>query len=133
MLTISAEPMLWAGAALVYIVIAGGVLLKRSAQQQDARITKPFITMLQVAGISSIVFAMASVPSTVARIVNPEILPFIMPYTPILFAVCFVVFINKLESKRSGWHQAAVSLWLAALICAAFIVAQLVVRGVFTG
>ncbi|MDY0206964.1 MAG: hypothetical protein RBR82_10120 [Pseudomonas sp.] len=133
MLTISAGSLLLVGAALVYLVVVGGVLLNRSANKQDACIARPFITMLQVGVISGVVFAMASVPSYVARIVNPEILPFIMPYTPILFAVSFVVFLNKLESKRSGWHQAGVSLWLAALICAAFIVAQLVIRGFFAG
>ncbi|HZJ91952.1 MAG TPA: hypothetical protein VFD09_02580 [Thiopseudomonas sp.] len=133
MLTISAGSLLLAAAALVYLVVVGGLLLNRSANKQDARIARPFITMLQVGGISGVVFAMASVPSTVARIVNPDILPFIMPYTPVLFVISFVVFLNKLESKRGGWHQAAVSLWLAALICAAFIVAQLVVRGVLAG
>ena len=102
MLTLSLESMLWAAATFVYLVVIGGLLLKRAANKDDARITQPFISMAQVAFISGIVFALASVPSYVARIVNPNVLPFIMPYAPILFAISFVVFIKKLDSKRSG-------------------------------
>ncbi|HAB92133.1 MAG TPA: hypothetical protein DCF43_07325 [Pseudomonas sp.] len=77
--------------------------------------------MLKVAGLSGVVFLLASVPSYVARVVNPEILPFIMPYSAVLFAVSFIVFIQKLESKRSGWYQMAVSLGLAAILAGVFI------------
>ena len=105
-----------------------GLLLKRAANKDDARITQPFISMAQVAFISGIVFALASVPSYVARIVNPNVLPFIMPYAPILFAISFVVFIKKLDSKRSGRYQAGVALWLAALITSSILVAQIAQR-----
>lgn len=128
MLTLSLESMLWAAATFVYLVLIGGLLLKRAANKDDARITQPFISMAQVAFISGIVFALASVPSYVARIVNPNVLPFIMPYAPILFAISFVVFIKKLDSKRSGRYQAGVALWLAALITSSILVAQIVQR-----
>lgn len=130
LLSISVESIFWVGATLIFLVLVGGLLLKRAAGKQDARLSRPFISMLQVVGISGMVFAMASVPSYVARIVNPEILPFIMPYTPILFAVSFIVFLLKLESKRSGRYQAAVALWLAALITAVFMLVQIVLRAV---
>ena len=130
-MAISLESLLWSCATLVYIFLVGGLLLTLFANKPDMRIARPWLSMLQVTGISGIVFLLASVPSYVARVVNPEILPFIMPYLAPLFAVSFIVFILKLESKRSGWHQAAVSLWLAALISAAFIIAQLIVRAVF--
>lgn len=131
MLTISSESLLWAAATLVYLVLVGGLLLKRGANKQDARISRPFITMGQVSFISAIVFSLASVPSYVARIVNPDILPFIMPYTPILFAISFIVFIKKLESNRSGRYQAGVALWLAASVTAALMVSQIILRALF--
>lgn len=130
MLAISPVTVFWACATLVYIVLAGWLLLLLGAKQEGRRIAQPLLTMLKIAGLSAVVFLLASVPSYVARVVNPEILPFIMPYTAVLFAVSFIVFIQKLESKRSGWYQAAVSLWLAALISAALIVAQLILRSV---
>jgi len=130
MLAISVETLAWSAATLVYIVAMGGLLLTLFAKKPDMRINKPLLTMTKIAGLSGVVFLLASVPSYVARVVNPEILPFIMPYTAVLFAVSFIVFIQKLESKRSGWHQAAVSLWLAALICTALIVAQIALRSV---
>ncbi len=128
MLAISVEMLVLSGVTLVYIVAAGWLLLRLFAKKPDMRIANPLLAMLTVAGVSGVVFLLASVPSYVARVVNPEILPFIMPYTAVLFAVSFIVFILKLESKRSGWHQAAVSLWLAALISTALIVAQLILR-----
>lgn len=128
MLTISAQSILWAALTLIYLVVIGGLLLRRGAAKQDARIARPFLTMLQVAAVSAVVFAMASVPSYVARVLNPEILPFIMPYTPILFVISFITFILKLESTRSGKYQAAVALWLAASVTAALMVAQIVQR-----
>lgn len=126
MLTISAESVLVAGATLVYLVAVGGLLLKRGANKHDARISQPFITMLQVTFISGVVFSLASVPSYVARIVNMDALPFIMPYAPVLFVISFVVFIKKLESKRSGKYQASVALWLAAAVTAVLLVGQIV-------
>lgn len=131
MLTISAQSVLLAGATGVYLMVVGGLLLKRSLHKFEARIPRPFITMLQIAIASGVVFALASVPSYVARIVSSEVLPFIMPYTPILFAVSFIACIQKLESSRGGRYQAAVALWLAALISAAFIAAQVLVRSVW--
>lgn len=128
MLAISVEMLVLSGVTLVYIVAAGWLLLRLFAKKPDMHIANPLLAMLTVAGVSGVVFLLASVPSYVARVVNPEILPFIMPYTAVLFAVSFIVFILKLESKRSGWHQAAVSLWLAALISTALIVAQLILR-----
>ncbi|QEY59502.1 hypothetical protein FXF61_10185 [Pseudomonas sp. C27(2019)] len=130
MLVISVEAFAWSAATLIYSVAMGWLLLALFAKKPDMRISRPLLTMTKIAGVSSVVFLLASVPSYVARVVNPDILPFIMPYTAVLFAVSFIVFIQKLESKRSGWHQAAVSLWLAALISAALIVAQLVLRSV---
>lgn len=130
MLAITPVTIFWACATLVFIVLAGWLILVLLAKQNDRRISRPLVTMLKVAGLSGVVFLLASVPSYVARVVNPEILPFIMPYSAVLFAVSFIVFIQKLESKRSGWYQAAVSLWLAALISAALIVAQLILRSV---
>ncbi|MDY0249131.1 MAG: hypothetical protein RBR45_03625 [Pseudomonas sp.] len=130
MLAISPVTVFWACVTLVYIVLAGWLLLFLGAKQDGRRIPQPLLTMLKIAGLSAVVFLLASVPSYVARVVNPEILPFIMPYTAVLFAVSFIVFIQKLESKRSGWYQTAVSLWLAALISAALIVAQLILRSV---
>ncbi len=130
MLAITPVTIFWACATLVFVVLAGWLILALLAKQNDRRISRPLVTMLKVAGLSGVVFLLASVPSYVARVVNPEILPFIMPYSAVLFAVSFIVFIQKLESKRSGWYQAAVSLWLAALISAALIVAQLILRSV---
>lgn len=130
MLAITPVTIFWACATLVFIVLAGWLILVLLAKQNDRRISRPLVTMLKVAGLSGVVFLLASVPSYVARVVNPEILPFIMPYSAVLFVVSFIVFIQKLESKRSGWYQAAVSLWLAALISAALIVAQLILRSV---
>ena len=130
MLAISPVTIFWACATLVYIVLAGWLLLFLGAKQEGRRIAQPLLTMLKVASLSGLVFLLASVPSYVARMVNPEILPFIMPYNAALFAVSFIVFIQKLESKRSGWYQMAVSLWLAALISAALIIAQLLLRSV---
>ncbi len=130
MLAITPVTIFWACATLVFVVLAGWLILALLAKQNDRRISRPLVTMLKVAGLSGVVFLLASVPSYVARVVNPEILPFIMPYSAVLFVVSFIVFIQKLESKRSGWYQAAVSLWLAALISAALIVAQLILRSV---
>lgn len=130
MLAISPMMLVWSAATLLYITAMGWLLLTLFAKKPDLRIAKPLLAMTTVAGVSGVVFLLASVPSYVARVVNPDILPFIMPYTAVLFAVSFIVFIQKLESKRSGWHQAAVSLWLAAMISAALIVAQLVLRSV---
>lgn len=125
MLAISSATFFWACATLVYIVVVGWLLLVVGAKQTDRRIARPLITMLQVAGISGLVFLLASVPSYVARMVNPEILPFIMPYSAALFAVSFIVLIQKLESKRSGWYQMAVALIFAALLTAAFMLASI--------
>ena len=130
MLAITPVTIFWACATLVFVVLAGWLILALLAKQNDRRISRPLVTMLKVAGLSGVVFLLASVPSYVARVVNPEILPFIMPYSAVLFVVSFIVFIQKLESKRSGWYQAAVSLWLAALISAALIVTQLILRSV---
>lgn len=128
MLTISVQSLVLASATVVYLVGVGGWLLKRSANKNDARLSQPFITMLQVAIISGVVFSLASVPSYVARIVNSDVLPFIMPYTPVLFVISFVVFLKKLESTRSGKYQAGVALWLAASVTAALMIAQIVQR-----
>lgn len=128
MLDISSVTIFWAYTTLVYIVLAGWLLLAVFAKQENRRIARPLITMLQVAAVSGVVFLLASVPSYVARVVNPEILPFIMPYGVVLFAVSFIVFIQKLESKRSGWYQMAVSLSLAGMLSAALIMASLLLR-----
>ncbi|HKM27052.1 MAG TPA: hypothetical protein VJY57_06385 [Thiopseudomonas sp.] len=128
MLTISVQSLVLASATVAYLVGVGGWLLKRSANKNDARLSQPFITMLQVAIISGVVFSLASVPSYVARIVNSDVLPFIMPYTPVLFVISFVVFLTKLESTRSGKYQAGVALWLAASVTAALMIAQIVQR-----
>lgn len=122
------QAILTALAALIYVFAAGSLVLKLFAQSADKAIHKPTLTMLQAAVLSGIVFVLASVPSFVARVINPEILPFTMPYSVVLFAACFIVFIQKLESKRSGWYQAAVALWLAAMVSAALIVAQLLLK-----
>ncbi len=127
----SMQAILMALAALIYVFAVGWLVLKMFAQSADKVINKPVVTMLQAAILSGIVFVLASVPSFVARVVNPEILPFTMPYSIVLFAACFIVFIQKLESKRSGWYQAAVALWLAAMVSAALIVAQLLLKTVF--
>lgn len=121
MLAITPITIFWACATLVFIVLAGWLILVLLAKQNDRRISRPLVTMLKVAGLSGVVFLLASVPSYVARVVNPEILPFIMPYSAVLFAVSFIVFIQKLESKRSGWYQMAVSLGLAAILAGVFI------------
>ena len=121
MLAITPVTIFWACATLVFVVLAGWLILALPAKQNDRRISRPLVTMLKVAGLSGVVFLLASVPSYVARVVNPEILPFIMPYSAVLFAVSFIVFIQKLESKRSGWYQMAVSLGLAAILAGVFI------------
>lgn len=121
MLAITPVTIFWACATLVFVVLAGWLILALLAKQNDRRISRPLVTMLKVAGLSGVVFLLASVPSYVARVVNPEILPFIMPYSAVLFAVSFIVFIQKLESKRSGWYQMAVSLGLAAILAGVFI------------
>ena len=121
MLAITPVTIFWACATLVFVVLAGWLILALLAKQNDRRISRPLVTMLKVAGLSGVVFLLASVPSYVARVVNPEILPFIMPYRAVLFAVSFIVFIQKLESKRSGWYQMAVSLGLAAILAGVFI------------
>ena len=117
-------------ATLVFVVLAGWLILALLAKQNDRRISRPLVTMLKVAGLSGVVFLLASVPSYVARVVNPEILPFIMPYSAVLFAVSFIVFIQKLESKRSGWYQMAVSLGLAAILAGVFIGASTLLSAV---
>ena len=111
-------------ATLTYVVISGWLVLKVFAQQPDRRIAKPFMSMVQVALISSVVFMLASVPSIVARVVNTDVLPFIMPYGAVLFAVSFVSFILKLESKRGGGYQAAVAASLAGIIALTLVVVQ---------
>lgn len=121
MLAITPVTIFLACATLVFVVLAGWLILALLAKQNDRRISRPLVTMLKVAGLSGVVFLLASVPSYVARVVNPEILPFIMPYSAVLFAVSFIVFIQKLESKRSGWYQMAVSLGLAAILAGVFI------------
>lgn len=121
MLAITPVTIFWACATLVFVVLAGWLILALLAKQNDRRISRPLVTMLKVAGLSGVVFLLASVPSYVARVVNPEILPFIMPYSAVLFVVSFIVFIQKLESKRSGWYQMAVSLGLAAILAGVFI------------
>lgn len=130
MLAITPVTIFWACATLVFIVLAGWLILVLLAKQNDRRISRPLVTMLKVAGLSGVVFLLASVPSYVARVVNPEILPFIMPYSAVLFAVSFIVFIQKLESKRSGWYQMAVSLGLAALLAGVFIGASTLLNAV---
>ncbi len=130
MLAITPVTIFWACATLVFVVLAGWLILVLLAKQNDRRISRPLVTMLKVAGLSGVVFLLASVPSYVARVVNPEILPFIMPYSAVLFAVSFIVFIQKLESKRSGWYQMAVSLGLAALLAGVFIGASTLLSAV---
>lgn len=130
MLAITPVIIFWACATLVFVVLAGWLILALLAKQNDRRISRPLVTMLKVAGLSGVVFLLASVPSYVARVVNPEILPFIMPYSAVLFAVSFIVFIQKLESKRSGWYQMAVSLGLAALLAGFFIGASTLLSAV---
>lgn len=130
MLAITPITIFWACATLVFIVLAGWLILALLAKQNDRRISRPLVTMLKVAGLSGVVFLLASVPSYVARVVNPEILPFIMPYSAVLFAVSFIVFIQKLESKRSGWYQMAVSLGLAAILAGVFIGASTLLNAV---
>lgn len=121
---------LMALAAFGYVLVVGWLVLKVCAQSADKVIGQPLVTMLKAVILSGIVFVLASVPSFVARVINPDILPFTMPYSVVLFAACFIVFIQKLQSKRSGWYQATVALWLAAMISAALIVAQLLLRTV---
>ncbi len=128
MLAITSVTIFWACATLLYIVLTGWLLLACVAKYKDRRIAQPLLTMLQVAGVSGVVFLLASVPSYVARMVNPDILPFIMPYSAVLFAVSFIVLILKLESKRSGWYQMAVSVLLGAGLTALFMLAQLALR-----
>ncbi len=70
---ISSATVLWAFAALLYIVLAGWLLLALLAKQTDRRIAQPLLTMVKIAGLSGIVFMLASVPSYVAQMVNPEI------------------------------------------------------------
>ncbi len=130
MLAITPVTIFWACATLVFVVLAGWLILALLAKQNDRRISRPLVTMLKVAGLSGVVFLLASVPSYVARVVNPEILPFIMPYSAVLFAVSFIVFIQKLESKRSGWYQMAVSLGLAAILAGFFIGASTLLSAV---
>ena len=130
MLAITPVTIFWACATLVFVVLAGWLILALLAKQNDRRISRPLVTMLKVAGLSGVVFLLASVPSYVARVVNPEILPFIMPYSAVLFVVSFIVFIQKLESKRSGWYQMAVSLGLAALLAGVFIGASTLLSAV---
>ena len=130
MLAITPVTIFWACATLVFVVLAGWLILALLAKQNDRRISRPLVTMLKVAGLSGVVFLLASVPSYVARVVNPDILPFIMPYSAVLFAVSFIVFIQKLESKRSGWYQMAVSLGLAALLAGVFIGASTLLSAV---
>lgn len=130
MLAITPITIFWACATLVFIVLAGWLILALLAKQNDRRISRPLVTMLKVAGLSGVVFLLASVPSYVARVVNPEILPFIMPYSAVLFAVSFIVFIQKLESRRSGWYQMAVSLGLAAILAGVFIGASTLLNAV---
>ncbi len=130
MLAITPVTIFWACATLVFVVLAGWLILALLAKQNDRRISRPLVTMLKVAGLSGVVFLLASVPSYVARVVNPEILPFIMPYSAVLFVVSFIVFIQKLESKRSGWYQMAVSLGLAALLAGVFIGASTLLNAV---
>src|SRR5699024_12280227 len=110
------QAMLTALAALVYVFAAGRLILRLFAQSNDKAIRKPTLTMLQATILSGIVFVLASVPSFVAQVVNPEILPFTMPYSSVLFAACFIVVVKKVESKRSGWCVAAQVVWLVSSV-----------------
>lgn len=132
MLGITSETLILTATTLIYIVAVGWLLLTLFAKKEGRRIARPLLTMLQVAAISSVVFMMASVPSYVASVVNPDVLPFIMPYAGVLLAVSFVAFIIKLESKQGGWAQAGVALSFAAAISAALLLARFVLPAVFT-
>ena len=132
MLVISSATLILTATTLIYIVAVGWLLLTLFSKKEDMRIASPLLTMLQIAGISGVVFMMASVPSYVASMLNPDILPFIMPYAGVLLAVSFVVFIIKLESKQGGWAQARVALSFAATISAALLLARFLLPAVFT-
>ena len=112
MLGITSETLILTATTLIYIVAVGWLLLTLFAKKEGRRIARPLLTMLQVAAISSIVFMMASVPSYVASVVNPDILPFIMPYAGVLLAVSFVAFIINFNAPSSPprplpWRAAA--------------------------
>lgn len=132
MLVISSATLILTATTLIYIVAVGWLLLTLFAKKEDMRVARPLLTMLQIAGISGVVFMMASVPSYVASMLNPDILPFIMPYAGVLLAVSFVAFIIKLESKQGGWAQARVALSFAATISAALLLARFLLPAVFT-
>lgn len=132
MLVISSATLILTATTLIYIVAVGWLLLTLFSKKEDMRIASPLLTMLQIAGISGVVFMMASVPSYVASMLNPDILPFIMPYAGVLLAVSFVAFIIKLESKQGGWAQARVALSFAATISAALLLARFLLPTVFT-
>lgn len=133
MLDISLTKIALSAVTLLFVIALGWLLLTLFAKKTDMRVPRPLLTMLQVAAISSVVFMLASVPSIVARIVNPEILPFIMPYTAVLLAVSFIAFILKLESTRSGRAQAAVAFFYAATISLGLLLVQFVLPEVFIG
>ena len=132
MLVISSATLILTATTLIYIVAVGWLLLTLFSKKEDMHIARPLLTMLQIAGISGVVFMMASVPSYVASMLNPDILPFIMPYAGVLLAVSFVAFIIKLESKQGGWAQARVALSFAATISAALLLARFLLPAVFT-
>ncbi len=132
MSVISSETLILTATTLIYIVAVGWLLLTLFAKKENMRIARPLLTMLQIAGISGVVFMMASVPSYVASMLNPDILPFIMPYAGVLLAVSFVAFIIKLESKQGGWAQARVALSFAATISAALLLARFALPTIFT-
>ena len=132
MLVISSATLILTATTLIYIVAVGWLLLTLFSKKEDMRVASPLLTMLQIAGISGVVFMMASVPSYVASMLNPDILPFIMPYAGVLLAVSFVAFIIKLESKQGGWAQARVALSFAATISAALLLARFLLPAVFT-
>ena len=132
MLVISSATLILTATTLIYIVAVGWLLLTLFSKKEDMRVARPLLTMLQIAGISGVVFMMASVPSYVASMLNPDILPFIMPYAGVLLAVSFVAFIIKLESKQGGWAQARVALSFAATISAALLLARFLLPAVFT-
>lgn len=132
MLIISSATLVLSVITLTFVVAVGWLLLTVFANKPGMRIARPLLTMLQVAGVSSIVFMLASVPSYVARVVNPDILPFIMPYAAVLLAVSFIAFILKLESKAGGLAQAAVALGYAVALSAALTLVRFVLPSVFT-
>ena len=133
MLIISSATLVLSVITLAFVVAVGWLLLTVFANKPGMRIARPLLTMLQVAGVSSIVFMLASVPSYVGREHEQNHVALSRPFAAVLLAVSFIAVILKLESKAGGLTQAAIALGYAVALSGALTLVRFVLPSVFVG